>query len=315
MKPRVAVIDAGSNSIKALVAEPDGGPHGLREVFEETLEVRISQGIGGEPPLLRADRIEAGAQAVAELWRHCHAHGPLQDFRIVATSALRSASNGHLFIGAVEVLTGCAPVVLTGAEEADGIALGVRTDPGIDPRLADFTLFDLGGGSLELIRFEHHGVTGRTSLPLGAVRLTEQFIRDPARPVPQAELQAIAGHVRKSIAATGLRVRAPLVGCSGGLAVLRELYARRHGLPFAGKAVLIERAYIEALGRLVPAQDLAQRIRDSGLPPGRADIFPAALTVFQVILELAGADGLLHSLHNLRYGLALRMLKGEPLGQ
>ncbi len=315
MKPRVAVIDAGSNSIKALVAEAEDGPHGLRAVFEKTLEVRISQGIGGEPPLLRADRIAAGAAAVAELWRLCRRHGPLQAFSIVATSAVRTAANGRQFLEAVAALTGCTPLVLTGAEEADGIALGVRTDPGIDPRMADFTLFDLGGGSLELIRFERHGVTDRTSLPLGAVPLTEQFIRDPAGPVPETELEALAAHVRRSIAATGLAVRAPLVGCSGGLAVLRELHARQRGAPVGGKAVLIERPFIEALRRTVPAQDLADRIRVSGLPPGRADIFPAALVVFQVILDLAGADGLLHSLHNLRYGLALRLLKGEPLRQ
>jgi exopolyphosphatase/guanosine-5'-triphosphate,3'-diphosphate pyrophosphatase len=187
MKPRVAVIDVGSNSIKALVAETDGQPFGLKPVYEECLEVRISHGISGDPPLLRPDRIEAGVEAVEKLWRDCQANGPLQDILVVATSAVRTAANGHLFMEAVAAVTGTDPITLTGPEEADGIACGVRTDHLIEERLDDFTVFDLGGGSLELIRFEHHGVTDRTSLPLGSVRLTEAFFSDPSQPIPKAE--------------------------------------------------------------------------------------------------------------------------------
>ena len=211
MNPRVAVIDVGSNSIKALVARKADGAFGIERVFEETLEVRISQGIGGEPPMLRADRIEAGLEAVGKLWKDCQHHGPLADLQIVATSAVRSAANGHVFMEAVRALTGMSPVILTGAEEADGIANGVRTDPAIETRLDDFTVFDLGGGSLELIRFEHHGVTDRTSLPLGSVRLTEQFLSNPAGPIPAIEAEALSEHVRRHIIAADVPIKAPIV--------------------------------------------------------------------------------------------------------
>ena len=307
MNPRVAVIDVGSNSIKALVARKADGAFGIERVFEETLEVRISQGIGGEPPMLRADRIEAGLEAVGKLWKDCQHHGPLADLQIVATSAVRSAANGHVFMEAVLALTGMSPVILTGAEEADGIANGVRTDPAIETRLDDFTVFDLGGGSLELIRFEHHGVTDRTSLPLGSVRLTEQFLSNPAGPIPAIEAEALSEHVRRHIIAADVPIKAPIVGCSGGLAALRRIVGNGDADPDGTSR--FNRDFMDRMTRTVLAQDLAQRIRLSGLPPHRADIFPAALLTFQVIMDLGHADAIIHSFHNLRYGLAWALLQ------
>ncbi|MEX0326461.1 MAG: Ppx/GppA phosphatase family protein [Puniceicoccaceae bacterium] len=309
MNPRVAVIDVGSNSIKALVAERHEGEFGIAAVYEEALEVRISQGIGGEPPMLQASRIEAGVGAVTRLWQTCQSHGPLKKAQIVATSAVRSAANGHLFMESVEAATGLVPVTLTGAEEADGIANGVRTDPNIEDHLDDFTVFDLGGGSLELIRFEHHGVTDRTSLPLGSVRLTEQFISNPGKPIPRHEAEALSSHVREHIIATDVPIRAPLVGCSGGLAALRQGFEKNTDSQSTGNGSRFSRKQIQKLMQSVLSQDLEQRIQLSGLPPHRADIFPAALLTFMVIMDLGQADGLTHSYHNLRYGLAWSLLK------
>jgi exopolyphosphatase/guanosine-5'-triphosphate,3'-diphosphate pyrophosphatase len=307
----VAVIDIGSNSIKALVAQANSGEFGLERIFEESLEVRISHGIGMDPPLLQPERIEAGIEAVEKLWRDCQQNGPLQDFLIVATSAVRTAANGHVFMEAVNAVTGADPITLTGAEEADGIANGVRTDPGIETTLDDFTVFDLGGGSLELIRFEHHGVTDRTSLPLGSVRLTEQFISDPSRPVPEGESRALASHVREHVTATGMVLKAPLVGCSGGLAVLSEVLGEREDIHLRNGRPVFTAGLIDKLAKTVLGEDLTQRIKDSGLPPRRADIFPAALLTFQVLLEMSGAGEIIHSFHNLRYGMAWRLLNNN----
>jgi exopolyphosphatase/guanosine-5'-triphosphate,3'-diphosphate pyrophosphatase len=312
MKPRVAVIDVGSNSIKALVAESGAGPFDLHPLFERTLEVRISQGIGGEPPMLHIDRIEAGVEAVRDLWKACTQHGPLKAFTIVATSAVRSAGNGHLFTDAVTSITGLTPRVLSGAEEADGIAMGVRTDPEIEDNLNDFTVFDLGGGSLELIRFEHHGVTDRTSLPLGAVRLTEQFIRNPENPIPVPEQEALRRHVRTQIEATGIPITPPLVGCSGGLAALRRIIAARMGVGVDEAPAYMSWELIKSISHEIRSMDIIRRIAIPGMPERRADIFPAAMLVFEELLELGSAEGILHSTHNLRYGLALRLLQAHP---
>lgn len=311
MKPRVAVIDVGSNSIKALVAGAGESSFDLEVFLEATEEVRISQGIGSRDIFLLPDLIQAGITAVLRLCEECRRLGPLTAERIVATSAVRSAGNGHLFIEGVRALTGLKPQVLSGDEEADAIALGILTDPGIGKDLEAFTAFDLGGGSLELIRFENHRLEQRTSLPLGVVRLTEHFIGDPAQPVPENEIQALKSHVRDSIAGTGIPIGAPLIGCSGGLAVLRTILASRTGTVFPGTGVAIGETFIRDFAGEIRHQTALERMAIPGMPPQRADIFPAAMAVYETLLDLAGAEAILHSLHNLRYGLALGLLRQQ----
>ncbi len=309
MKPRVAVIDVGSNSIKVLVAESTDNAFGLNPVFQENLEVRISYGIAGNPPMLRPDRIAAGIQAIERLWANCQNYGPITKLRIAATSAVRTAANGHVFMEAVEESTGIHPETLTGIEEAEGIAYGVRTDPAIAIDLQDFTVFDLGGGSLELIRFEHNGVTDRTSLPLGSVRITEQFVTRPEEPLPLPEQEAIREHVQSHIVASAVPIKAPLIGCSGSLAAVRHIAAKQSGKLFELVPPNIEKTFLDDLAKSLMRQNLNERIEISHIPPARADIFPAALITFQVLMKLAGASHIQHSLHNLRFGLAWKMLQ------
>lgn len=309
MKKRAAVIDIGSNSIKALVVERGAGPFALEVLYEETLEVRISHGIGGDQPRLRPDRMEAGIEAVRKLWENCQEHEPLAGMRIVATSAVRSAENGPEFTAALESVTGIRPEVLTGNEEADAIAIGVRTDPGLGANFTDFTVFDLGGGSLELIRFEAGKVTACASLPLGSVRLTEQFLEDPEQALSEEQETAVADHLRKVINASGIPVKAPLIGCGGGIAAVRRMLAAKTGRTMPRHAVFLERSFLDALETEAAGDDLQARLAIPGMPPERADIFPAAFITFMVLIELAGAGGIHQSLHNLRYGLAFRMLE------
>lgn len=303
MKPRVAVIDIGSNSIKALVAGPGSGPGTLQSLYEETLEVRISTGIGAVAPVLRPERIAAATTAVRELLQTCRAHGPLKSVRIVATSAVRSAANGEAFLDAVEAATGCRPDILTGDEEALGIALGVRTDPAIAKQLNDFVVFDLGGGSLELIRFVAGEVVRHVSLPLGSVRLTEQLVEDAGRPLSGETQSALSAHVQTILQSSGFPLAGPLVGCGGGLSSLRAFFAREDGNAMAASSPVLPAARIIAAGQLFSRMGTQQRIA-TGIPAGRADIFPAAMITFRVLMELAAADQILHSFHNLRYGLA-----------
>jgi exopolyphosphatase/guanosine-5'-triphosphate,3'-diphosphate pyrophosphatase len=305
-----AVIDIGSNSIKALVAGRGPDPFTLRKVFEQTLEVRISTGIGGNPPMLTPAGIDSGIRAVGQLWRACREFAPPEAFRIVATSAVRSCANGNLFTDGIARTTGIQPMVLSGQEEAEAIAIGVLTDPGIRQRMETFTVFDLGGGSLELIRFKDHAVRNRTSLPLGAVRLTERFLADATVPVPPGEQQAMERHIDESLRQAGVCLHPPLVGCGGGLAALRAIHQQRQELPdIADQALVLPREALTSLEAEVVALPLAERMALPGMPPGRADILPAALTVFRMLLDWAGADVIHHSFHNLRYGLAFELLQ------
>jgi exopolyphosphatase/guanosine-5'-triphosphate,3'-diphosphate pyrophosphatase len=305
----VAVIDIGSNSIKALVAIQGTSKNSIVPLFEETKEVRISAGIAGNPPTLRQESIEAGVKAVSDLWKSCQSYGPLAGARIVATAAVRAAHNGHVFSRAVEDSTGIQTDTLSGEEEADGIAHGVLTDPAVEYAQDVFSAVDLGGGSMELIHFEKGAVTHRHSLPLGSVRLCEQFFSDKCKPIPNVEQNALKAFVREQLEQAGVPLIPPLIGCSGGLTALRAMRASEQGSSIEEASPVFTRSYMEAFGNRVISSDHQERINELGLPEPRADIFPAAFLTFQALLELSQADCIIHSLHNLRYGLAWRLLQ------
>ncbi len=103
-----------------------------------------------------------------------------------------------------------------------------------------------------------------------------------------------------------------LVGCSGGLAALRRIIAARMGVSPEEAPAYMGRELITAISREIRSMDIGRRIAIPGMPERRADIFPAAMLVFEELLELGSAEGILHSTHNLRYGLALRLLQAHP---
>ena len=122
---------------------------------------------------------------------------------MLATAAVRDASNGAEFVRALEARMPGVPIrILSGAEEArfsaDGLFMGFPA--------ADGVLGDLGGGSLELVRVGGGRALRAASLPIGAIRLAERAGGDPvrARAIAEAELAqgALARRGRRGATST-----------------------------------------------------------------------------------------------------------------
>ncbi len=306
MKSRAAVIDIGSNSIKALVASRIEATGKLDILMEKSLDARISAGIGEAVPVLLAEGIRSGVMAVVELLKSCRVHEPLDAIRIVATSAVRSATNGHDFVAAVHAATGHEVHTLSGLEEAEGIARGILGDPAL-PEFESFTAFDLGGGSLELMYFEGCQLKTYHSFELGSVRLMEMFFGDPSKPIPAAQQQACARHLHETLAQGSVPLKAPLVGCGGGLTVASRML---EGDPQAAERTgsvtpyFFSKSWFKTIKPLVVDASKEDRLRIPGIPESRADIFPIAILTCDVLMHLCGADGIHHTTHNLRFGIA-----------
>jgi exopolyphosphatase/guanosine-5'-triphosphate,3'-diphosphate pyrophosphatase len=306
---RAAVVDVGSNSIKLLVA--DRGPSGgLREVLSKTLEARIGTGIGADRPSLSPQGAERGIAAIAELVADARRLGA-DAVDAVATSAVRDASNGADFIEAVRRETGLTLRVLTGLEEAEGIGLGLTTDPALSG-LRDFQVYDLGGGSLECLSFRDRSVGSAVSLPLGCVRLTEMFVRSPGDPVGPAELDAIAAHARHVLAGSGfpyaVKPGTEVVGTGGTITTVRAIQAARAGISLGESDALVKVSSLRELLALAAPLGLEARKAIPGLPASRADVFPAALATLVALAGLGAFPAFRHSLRNLRWGLASLLL-------
>ncbi|TVR51287.1 MAG: phosphatase [Puniceicoccaceae bacterium] len=306
---RVAVIDIGSNSIKLLVAATGG--HGLPvELFRQTEETRIGTGIGDKARHgLREDAIRAALQAIRNLLAAAAPHEPGAT-AIVATSAVRDAPNRSAFAAAVECETGVPLRILSGADEARYIGLGIRCDPVLRETHA-FYLFDLGGGSLECLAFHEGEAVAVISLDLGCVRLMERFLPDPARPLAPAIEAAVRDEVARNLTsafAFPLPTASPVVVTGGTAAVARALLPVLTGETTPPETIALP-AWRKLRARL-GQESLADRLAWTHLPPNRADVIPTAMIILEEVARLAGVESFRHSFFNLRFGLARELLAG-----
>jgi len=310
MSPAVAIIDIGSNSIKVLVAARDGSGV-VQALRSQTIEARISAGISKSEPRLSEEGMVRGLAAVRDLLAAAAPFSPVKTV-LVATSAVRDAVNGPDFRARVQAATGHEIRILTGEEEANGIGRGLTSDPAL-AGLRDFYVFDLGGGSLECLLFRDRKIAQAISLQLGCVRLTERFIKDPAAPLVVAESTALAVHVRDELKRSGFRfpVVAPAAVFTGGsMSTVRALKGALHGVAMEDTPAIVATASLASLLDELAPLTLEQRKAVPGMPPGRADVFPAALVTMLAVADFAHIDRFHHSFHNLRWGLAAEALEG-----
>jgi exopolyphosphatase/guanosine-5'-triphosphate,3'-diphosphate pyrophosphatase len=309
----VAVIDIGSNSIKLLVARR-GTDGGLLEVFQRTEETRIGTGITGNPPRLGDEAMHRGIASVRSLLDDAARHAPGAT-ALVATSAVRDASNREEFVSRLRDGTGHTLSVLKGEDEALLIGRGIACDPALGGAAA-FYLFDLGGGSLEMLAFRDGQVVQSKSLQLGCVRVTELCVRDPARPLARDEARKVRAHVLGVVVRSRFRFDIPrpvtAVATGGTVTTFRAMRAAAEGVKLDESNPLVPVADVAELAAHIGDLAIEERRAIPGLPPERADVLPAALLTLVEIAQLAGVNEFRHSFYNLRFGLAAEMLGVGP---
>jgi exopolyphosphatase/guanosine-5'-triphosphate,3'-diphosphate pyrophosphatase len=159
----IAVVDIGSNSVRLVVYE--GAVRSPFPLFNE----KILCGLGRS--MTNDDRLapDSVARTLAALRRFRAICRTLRakNIQVIATAAVRDASDGKQFIAQAEEAIGARIQILTGEREAELAANGIRMGF-IEP---DGICGDLGGGSLELINIAAAEVADATTLPLGGLRL------------------------------------------------------------------------------------------------------------------------------------------------
>jgi exopolyphosphatase/guanosine-5'-triphosphate,3'-diphosphate pyrophosphatase len=310
---QVAVIDLGSNSWRLVVFTFSPGLWWKRtdELYET---VRIGEGLGATGRLSQA-AMARGLETLSVFERFCVAGelGP-EDVHVVATSAIRDAANRDDFIARAQQATQLKIEVLSGEDEARfGYVAAINTST-----VTDGAVFELGGGSMQLIRVAGRRAADLASFELGAVRLTERFLSGSG-PAKKKELQQVRAHVRETLADTHWLPEAGdrLVGIGGAvrnLAAAAQRQADRIDIGVQG--FVITREAIGELVRMLAAMPPAERGNVPGIKPGRGDIILAAALVIETVLELGDFEGIEATEAGLRDGvfLAREMFAGrEPL--
>ncbi len=283
---RIAALDIGSNSFHLMVAHVN--PGGRIEVLDRAKEmVRLGETL--RSGMITPDIFRRGLDALRSLKRIADRHQP-DALVAVATSAVREAQNGGEFARAVRDELGIDMRVIRGQEEAHLIYLGARSALDLGGRRV--ALFDVGGGSTELILADARECYFTISLKLGALRLRDEW--QTADPPSPREVAALADRVRGALEPAIARVRAmgfDFVALTSGTAfALGSLASRLAGSQASSpNKVLPFRALCDVEKKLL-SLSLAERAKLPGLDPKRADtIIPGAI-LLQVILELSGVD-------------------------
>ena len=327
--PTFAAIDIGSNSCRLKIAKVVA--HQLKTLAEDREVTRIGASVF-ESGLVSPEAMALTLRALKRFQRAVQAHG-VDQIRVVATSAMRDARNGAAFQAWVKAETGWTMEIISGLEEGRLIHLGVTgTEPGAGGKVL---LIDLGGGSCEITLSEQKRIKETISVPLGAVRLTEDFLS--ADPAPADGLARMRQWIARELRRAHKKVQPGKVGLviatSGTAAALAEACAAT-AKPFK------ERSLKRVLGKALPAvaggetrppalagmatargvRKLAVKIAPMALPereavpgigPRRAEIIVAGVEVFAELMQSFGLDGFRYSPLGLRDGILAQMLAGQ----
>jgi len=324
--PTFAAIDIGSNSCRLKIARVHA--HRLKTLAEDREVTRLGGSVF-DTGLISPEAMAATLRALKRFQRAVQARG-VDRIRVVATAAMRDARNSAAFQAWVKAETGWNMEIISGLEEGRLIHLGVTgAEPGAGGRVL---LLDLGGGSCEVTLSEHKHIKETVSLPLGAVRLTEQFLSDD--PAPRDGLVRMRQLIARELRRAHRRIqpgRAPLViATSGTAAALSAAFAQgtkngKPGTKKAGKSVsksgsdraedrsailagMVPARAVRKLASKLAKMSLPQREAVPGIGPRRAEIIVAGAEVYSEILESFALKGFRYSPLGLRDGILAQML-------
>ncbi len=299
MPDRVAAIDVGSNSVRVAVVEL--GEDGQLEVIEEARDapclIRDVELHGGFTSA-SIDRVVAALRSFLAIADATGAR-PIA----VATSATRDASNAGELIERVRDELGLEVRVIDGEEEARLAFLGAVHSLAAD----DGFVLDVGGGSLEVVRFEARRAAASWTLPLGAVRLTDRFLKSD-RP-SASELQAMRKFITTQIKGADLPTLGDgemLVGTGGTIRTLAKIDRARRPYPLSRlHGYDIERDKLRRIVDMLQSRTLAARRSVSGLNEDRAETIVAGAHAVQAVVNALHASAVVVSGQGLREGVAI----------
>lgn len=313
-----AALDLGTNNCRLLIARPSEGGFVVIDAFSRI--VRLGEGLATTGRLSDAamDRAVKALSICAD--KLCRRHVSL--VRSVATEACRRADNGDAFVRRVHAETGIALDVISAEQEARLAVMGchVLLEPGEGPAL----IFDIGGGSTELVLIETGGTHPRVidwfSAPLGVVSLTEIEPHDFAsRDERLAAYQRMRDRVAASFAGFSASITAHranpcrLLGTSGTVTTLASVHL---SLPSYDRrqidGLIVPSDAMRAISERISGMSVPERVALPCIGQERADLVVAGCAILDEILALWPAERLGIADRGIREGI-LRLLMAREL--
>lgn len=314
MRRRVAVIDCGTNTFNLRIVEftKEIQPGLWYDVFSVRLPVKLGKGGVGKGIIL-PERITRGLDAIGVMLEAIRNY-KTNEVYVIATSALRDASNSKDFVDKCMSLYNLKVNIISGASEAALIQSGMELTYTPQPGVNVLTM-DIGGGSTEFIIWNsEEGCVWSRSFNVGVARLAnlfgfkdvfgeeafkkmEPFIDDELQP-----LKVALDQLKPSV----------LIGCSGSFDTFSDVLGHKYEDLKPGvhpSANQIDKKQLTDLFAELMKVTSAERLDMDGMSPDRAANIPYAVAISRWVLEQCDVDSIYRSQYALREGVMNRLSK------
>jgi exopolyphosphatase/guanosine-5'-triphosphate,3'-diphosphate pyrophosphatase len=313
-----AALDLGTNNCRLLVARPTDD--GFRVVDAFSRIIRLGEGVSTSRRLSRA--AIARALAALTICRDKMKNRGVTRARFIATEACRTAENGAEFRARVAEALDLELEVIDRETEATLAATGCT--PLMDPEAAGVVLFDIGGGSSELVRLDRSlnarggpplpQIRGWISLPLGVVTLAERY---GGHEVSAQTYEVMVGEVATLIAPFAREHGEPLdglhlLGTSGTVTTIAgvHLNLRRYDRSRVD-GCWISGDQITAVADRLLAMDYHGRVASPCIGVERADLVLAGCAILEAIRRAFPCPRLRVADRGLREGMLVQMMRED----
>ena len=305
---RVATIDIGTNSTHLLIAklEPKLNTFSIEIAEKSTTRLGERDPETGELTSLAMNRAFSTLKRFKELSESYKVNSLI----IAATSAVREAPNGNIFISEIKKKIGLDVELISGAEEARLIYLGVLSGMQFDNK--PHLVLDIGGGSTELILADSSEARALTSTKIGAVRLQREFIKkDPISPQTELFLRSfIKGSMESAIDKVSKRIeegeKPVLVATSGTALSIGSLISNKENqIQSKLQGFKISKKNLDQIVCQLIKMTPCERSELSSLSERRSEIIVPGALILQTIMSMVNVNEIVLSERALREGLVV----------
>jgi exopolyphosphatase / guanosine-5'-triphosphate,3'-diphosphate pyrophosphatase len=303
----VAVMDLGTNTFHLLIVQGDAS--NPQELYSITVPVKLGEG-GLKDGKIQPAAFERGVKTMQQFHEQIMAHRAGR-VKAIATSAIRTTSNGQDFINEVKEKTGISIETIDGDQEAGYIYEGIKACGCLSEK--NSLILDIGGGSVEFIIGNIDGILWKQSFEIGAARLMEQYHQTD--PIPGHCIQELDAYLAQTLipffeAADKFGIET-LIGSAGAFETFAEVIERKDGHDFDLKKTIKYpfdyNEFINITDWLIESTHF-ERENTPGIINIRVDMIVVAAIVTRFVMKKLGIRDVIMSAYSLKEGVMARML-------
>lgn len=301
---RFACFDIGSNAVRFVIAEFSSSNEYVL-LYRKREPIRLATSPDKTAPLPEVLMEQVKRFFLDQIPYLSSFH--VDDYRAVATSAVRESKNGKAFCDWITQETACKLEIISEEEEARLVYEAV--DQRLDLHDHDWLMLDIGGGSVQISLIHHTAFKWSKSCPIGAVRLWESFKQD----LP--DISKLESHIVSSLQSMNIPTSIEQRNHSAGIATggsLEEI-ARLSKLTRNSQCnPVVTLTQIKEIKNKLLSCSIQDRIHVLGINEDRADIIVPAVVLVEQFCCVQKLSSLILPFISLRDGILLRLAKQNP---